>query len=373
MTRTRRRAGGRSPVSLPPRWGEGVAPPSTPHFSPETSPLLVNSEQMQTSPDSDHNSLTRSHHPTSGAELLDDLHRRLLAQSVNGTLPRRPKSSEGGRLGGRRLRQTTSTTSNRQKTNNYWLTLPVPDLVQPGPESAFNHPSRHTQYSLVRPSQQSSSQRQQRCSPSPTNSESPPLPPLQPSHLSFPSPPLVRLEPALQQPLTSTMLASPESSSSQSSQLTLGHANSPASPELSTIQHRLLNVTPYQNIQAGIAYVPSQELPVANLSRFNVSPPNSAVTAGAKSAQRLPARAKLKSKSVSWLSDRKLKAKHISADRKIVKSQVWQLVVSSQSQRLLTLSITLVIISSNISLYLHHQNNLLCLWCQVCVPDVLEG
>ena len=310
-------------MSLPPRWGEGVAPPSTPHFSPETSPLLVNTEQMQTSPDSDHNSLTQSHHPTSGAELLDDLHRRLLAQSVNGTLPRRPKSSEpGGRPGGRRLRQTTSSTSissSRQKTSNYWLTLPMPDLVQPGPESAFNHPSRHTQYSLVRPSQQSSSHRAQRCSPSPTNSESPPL---QPSHLSYPSPPLVRLEPALQQPLTSTMLASPESSSSQSSQLTLGHANSPASPELSNIQHRLLNVTPYQNIQAGIAYIPSQELPVANLSRFNVSPPNSAVTSGPKSTQRLPARAKLKTKSVSWLADRKLKAKYISADRKVVKSQV---------------------------------------------------
>ena len=128
------------------------------------------------------------------------------------------------------------------------------------------------------------------------------------------------------------MLASPESSSSQSSHLTLGHTNSPASPELSSIQHRLLNQTPYQNIQAGIAYIPCQEapggstassgLPVANLSRFNVSPPNSAVTTGGKSSQRLPARAKLKTKSVSWLSDRKLKAKYISADRKIVKSQV---------------------------------------------------
>ena len=339
MTRSRRRAGPgpgsgpggvRSPGSLPPRWGEGVAPPSTPHFSPETSPglppLLVNTEQMQTSPDSDQNSVSRSHHPTSGAELLDDLHRRLLAQSVNGTLPRRPKSSEpGGRSGGRRLRAT------RQKTNNHWLTSPVPDLVQPGllPESAFNHPSRHTQYSLVRLSQHSSSssERHQRCSPSPPHSESPP-PTVQPSHLSFPSPPLVRLEPGLhQQPLTSTMLASPESSSSQSSQLTLGHANSPASPEVSTIQHRLLNTTPYQNIQAGIAYIPSQEATreatrETNLSRFNVSPPNSAVIAGGRSSQRLPARAKLKTKTVSWLSDRKLKTKYISADRKIVKSQV---------------------------------------------------
>ena len=230
------------------------------------------------------------------------------------------------------MRQSNSGRS-RQKRNNYWLTLPVPDLVQPGlqPESAFNHPSRHTQYSLVRLSQHTSSHHQ-RCSPSPTNSVSPP-PSLQPTHLSYPSPPLVRQDPSLRhQPLTSTMLASPESSSSQSSHLTQGHANSPASPELSTIQHRLLNVTPYQNIQAGIAYIPSQEatsgssgssgLPVANLSRFNVSPPSSSVTAAGKSSQRLAARAKLKTKTVSWLSDRKLKAKYISADRKIIKSQV---------------------------------------------------
>ena len=312
MIQRRRRAGNsHGPLTLPPRWGEGVAPPTTPHFSPETSPVvgpvMVNTEQMQTSPDSEHNSMTRSSHPTSGAELLDDLHRRLMAQSVNGTLPRRPRSSEpGGRHGGRKVR------GRRQKTNNYLMTLPVPDLLQPS--SAFNHPSRHTQYSLVRLNEHNS--------PSPTHSDSPPL---NTSHLSFPSPPLVRLVDT-RQPLTSTMLASPESSSSQSSQMTQGHANSPASPELSSIPARLLNMTPYQNIENGIAYVPSQEtatsgLPVANLSRFNVSPPNSAIAVG-KSSSRLAPRNKLKTKTVSWVSDRKLKAKYISDDRKIVKSQV---------------------------------------------------
>ena len=83
-----------------------------------------------------------------------------------------------------------------------------------------------------------------------------------------------------------------------------------ASPELSSIPPRLLNVTPYQNIENGIAYIPSQAttssgLAVANLSRFNVSPPNS---------NSRPARTKLKTKTVSWVSDRKLKAKHISDD-----------------------------------------------------------
>ena len=297
---SRRRRTGKSdvPLNLPPRWGEGVAPPTTPHFSPETSPVLVpvvvNTDVMHTSPDSDHN--TRSSHPASGAQLLDDLHRRLMAQSVNGTLPRRPRSSDPG--GRRRVR------GKRQKTNNYLMTLPVPDLLQPS--SAFNHPSRHTQYSLVRLHQHNS--------PSPTNSESPPL---QASHLSFPSPPLVRVMDT-RQPLTSTMIGSPESSSSQSSHMTQGHANSPASPELSSIPPRLLNVTPYQNIENGIAYIPSQAttssgLAVANLSRFNVSPPNS---------NSRPVRTKLKTKTVSWVSDRKLKAKHISDDRKIVKSQV---------------------------------------------------
>ena len=133
---SRRRRTGKSdvPLNLPPRWGEGVAPPTTPHFSPETSPVLVpvvvNTDVMHTSPDSDHN--TRSSHPASGAQLLDDLHRRLMAQSVNGTLPRRPRSSDPG--GRRRVR------GKRQKTNNYLMTLPVPDLLQPS--SAFNHPSR---------------------------------------------------------------------------------------------------------------------------------------------------------------------------------------------------------------------------------------
>ena len=100
----------------------------------------------------------------------------------------------------------------------------------------------------------------------------------------------------------------------------------------------------YQNIQNGIVYITadqahniqrastsysSSSLPVrsslANLSRFNVSPPhNPPVSHSCKTGIRLPAKNKLKAKTVSWVSDRKVKAKNISEDRKIVKSQVYR-------------------------------------------------
>ena len=73
-------------------------------------------------------------YPSTGAELLEDLHRRLQAQSINGTLPRRPKTTSLHRH--RKIRKS------RHKIN----CIPQPDLL---PTSAFNHPSRHTQYHLV--------------------------------------------------------------------------------------------------------------------------------------------------------------------------------------------------------------------------------
>ena len=324
----RRRASGRvrgvsplSPGSLPPRWGEASAPPSTPHYTatntPETSPRVPQAvETMQISPDNDPQPWSREARvtdtcPATGAELLSDLHRRLTAQSVHGTLPRRP-------LGSRHKSRVSR--HKARDTRDYSMTLPSPDL-RPG--SAFNHPSRHTQYIVT----------SDRCEDSPpltSHSTSPPH-----TSLSYPSPPLTR--PRSQQPLTSTMLGSPESSSSAGSHLSQltsapGHLNSPASPELSSIPLRPQDVTQYQNIEAGIAYISASEClrtasgsvsgSVANLSRFNVSPPSSSVLQPSRSVGRLNSRHRQKGKTVSWVTDRKLHSKHFSDDRKIVKSQV---------------------------------------------------
>ena len=338
--RPRSRVAVLSPGSLPPRWGEGVAPPTTPHYTqnntPETSPRVNN--DMQISPDSDPgDARVVDTCPATGAELLHDLHRRLMAQSVNGTLPRRPA--------GHSRHAHRKTRVSRQKTRDY-MTLPPPDLL---PSSAFNHPSRHTQYSVTqsRDTRADNTQfmtnicetRTSDYSPSPTHSTSPPLPS---SSLSYPSPPLQRQR-SSNHPLTSTMLGSPESSSSGSHlshPLTgIGHTNSPASPELSSIHCvRPLDVTQYQNIENGIVYISSSDLarssssrlPVssstANLSRFNVSPPSSAVAAVApqpsRTGIRLTSKNKLKGKTVSWVADRKMNAKYISDDRKVVKNQV---------------------------------------------------
>ena len=354
----RNRRNMRSPLSLPPRWGEGVAPPTTPHYTqentPETSPRtdLFITDHRVSSPDSDYNSQPGSlrastmprlnqpsaSYPSTGAELLEDLHRRLQAQSINGTLPRRPKSTS--------LQRHRKNRKTRHKMN----CNPQPDLLLP--TSAFNHPSRHTQYHLVQlPSSTSSHNLQPQptshtlaslsrplnepptsdYSPSPSTSESPPLPA---TSLSYPSPPILRkLE---KQPLTSTMLGSPPESSSSGSHITTGHPTSPASPEISSIPQRPQDRTTYQNIENGIVYITAEQahniqqastssLPVrssiANLSRFNVSPPHNP-TVSCKSGIRLPAKNKLKAKTVSWVADRKVKAKNISEDRKIVKSQV---------------------------------------------------
>ena len=73
----------------------------------------------------------------------------------------------------------------------------------------------------------------------------------------------------------------------------------------------------YENLSRGIVYVQSGgQAASANLSRFNVSPPFSSQLA------RPHSRARMKQKKVSWVADRKTKAKDISDDRKVVKTQV---------------------------------------------------
>ena len=299
-----------SPPSLPPRWGAGEAPPSTMENSPSDSPQLL------VSPDSEYRirSATLPHlHPTTGAELLEDLHRRLQAQSTaQGSLPRRPKSSSLHRP--RRVR--------RSRAEPGKVGRPAPLL----PSSAFNHPSRHTQYSVR---QVAVREPTSDYSPSPSTSESPPLGSSLPhpsTSFSYPSPPIQRRH--TREPLTSTMVHSPEPTSSSSTTSPMVHTTSPASPEISNIPVRSLDSTQYQNFEHGIAYIPSQaaSLPIpsgstANLSRFNVSPPNAPrASLASSSSSSVPHRPK--TKTVSWVSDRKLKAKNISDDRKVVKTQV---------------------------------------------------
>merc|ERR1719422_2277532 len=116
----------------------------------------------------------------------------------------------------------------------------------------------------------------------------------------------------------------------------MAHPTSPASPEISNIPARSLDSTRYQNFEHGIAYIPVQatSLPIpsgstANLSRFNVSPPN-APSSMVRNVPRAPLTSastsssshhRPKTKTVSWVSDRKLKAKITSDDRKVVKTQ----------------------------------------------------
>ena len=94
--------------------------------------------------------------------------------------------------------------------------------------------------------------------------------------LSHPSPPLISRHRSA--PLTSTLLL-PDT-------LQTLHQTSPNTPEMSRIAVKSAEVTLYQNYEAGIAYVPSNPpnwLPTqpqvgTNLSRFQVSPPQSGTT-----------------------------------------------------------------------------------------------
>ena len=288
-----------SPPSLPPRWGEGVAPPTTPQFmtqynSPETSPhgdYVVNHHhhpiaaaaaaavpQSSAIPTLNH----PPQFPASGAELLEDLHRRLQAHSVNGSLPRRPKSvyKHRHRIRSRRSAVTAAAAAGGIPVQ----TAAKPNLPDLLPSSAFNHPSRHTQYqvrdlvvprftslgcvdgggeappppTLAIPRQQSSLPTSD-YSTSPSTSESPPLPSQARTSppattnlpLTIPSPPIQRRR--SKRPLTSTMLASPpESTSSGSYKTTSAHPTSPASPEMSsirTVAAAAVDQTTYQNIE----------------------------------------------------------------------------------------------------------------------------
>jgi hypothetical protein len=238
-----------------------------------------------------------SRHPSTGAELLADLHRRLQLQSINNgaVLPARPstlvRKHRRSHLGTRR--SSSSGYHRRHKVPSAPLLQPpadMPDLLLPS--SAFNHPSRHTQYHVVSvpdstryvpPTSDYSTS-----SPSSNNSGSPPLPlsvvvapppvfkapptvrhhPLSASTpvcsssrlppqlypqpqpqlpaaqlpLTIPSPPLQRAGAAqhrARQRLTSTLLTSPPASSSGGSSgcpTATTHPTSPASPELSGME-----------------------------------------------------------------------------------------------------------------------------------------
>ena len=319
---------------------------------PRVPPVSIGSSESQQNPPSN----AVPHYPTSGAELLEDLHRRLQAQSINGgnCLPARPRVYRHKHRARSRARSnintyltynnssahkystntlpnhpisthTISAGSNYQSThypatsidsypqqhvsNHPITTAPMPDLL---PTSAWNNPSRHTQYQLLNiipdlPPTSSTQLKQSTSKPvgsncptqslptsdystSPSASESPPLilAPTSPSPptiplpsstvsqqsssnlpLTIPSPPLQRTNRRRRgDPLTSTMLApsSPTPTSngsgggssavSSSGQMT-GHPTSPVSPlstELSSIpvpvrsRAHNLDETTYQNI-----------------------------------------------------------------------------------------------------------------------------
>ena len=92
--------------------------------------------------------------------------------------------------------------------------------------------------------------------------------------LSYPSPPL-RSKPC-KAPLTSTFMVSPGKMMMYSKVQERVHTTSPITPEMSGIARAVTNTTTYQNYEAGVAYVPADQLcpPDAQLSRFHVSPPH---------------------------------------------------------------------------------------------------
>jgi hypothetical protein len=248
-----------------------------------------------------HHHRPHSRHPSTGAELLADLHRRLQLQSINNgaVLPARPstlvRKHRRSHLGTRRSSSSGHHRRHKVPSSAPPLQPPadMPDLLLPS--SAFNHPSRHTQYHVVSvpdstryvpPTSDYSTS-----SPSSNNSGSPPLPlsvvvappvfkapsagggtvrhyPLSASTpvcsssrlppppqlyqlpqpppaaqlpLTIPSPPLQRAGAAQhrRQRLTSTLLTSPPASSSGGSSgcpTATTHPTSPASPELSGME-----------------------------------------------------------------------------------------------------------------------------------------
>ena len=220
VSKSRRR---RSPPPLPPRWGEGVAPPSSPQVSQPPTPV--------TSPGYHHG---------------DKENRRVIynAYSYNpryanqDLLPRMSVSRKSGR-------RRTQGQSNNIIERNRKVSL-IPTQYYKKTHWAIKH-QKSPQVSTKLP-------------------------------LSYPSPPLHKHHTA---PLTSTLINSPPQLKNYSI-----HQTSPATPEMSTIPQKVIDATTYQNYEAGIAYLPvnmmdhqiSKFLPstqiCSNLSRFHVSPPN---------------------------------------------------------------------------------------------------
>ena len=191
LSKSRRR---RSPPPLPPRWGEGVAPPSSPQVSQPPTPV--------TSPGYHHG---------------DKENRRVIYNVASDNqryvnqylLPRTSVSRKSGR------RRTQGQSNNIIQGSRK---IPI----------AATQLHRKTHCAI----------KHQKCPKVSTN-----LP------LSYPSPPLHKHHTA---PLTSTLINSPPQLKNYSI-----HQTSPATPEMSTIPRKVIDATTYQNYEAGIAYLPA--------------------------------------------------------------------------------------------------------------------
>ena len=144
--------------------------------------------------------------------------------------------------------------------------------------------------------------------------------------LSYPSPPLLNKH--WNVPLTSTLLVSPPQAFNKQGYSI--HPTSPATPEMSKIHQKVTDATTYQNYEAGIAYIPEipfnqhtsnslhQPHTVANLSRFNVSPPHN--PRPGTSEGMLQNNNKVEHSQVGWIYDQKTRTQNMVSEPKKVLS-----------------------------------------------------
>ena len=281
-----------SPPPLPPRWGEGVAPPSSPQIShpatPATSPGYGN---YQWNYQQGYGETTR---------------RRQGGRSSQGHIYENQDSSS---------RESVSNRRKKIQNNQKFASKKQIDQSVTG---VFNQPSQHTQYhikqipldsilkikEIERQSCKNTQHRKELQKPLPVSA----LP------LSYPSPPILNKHRNI--PLTSTLIASPPKPFN--AQYYSIHPTSPATPEMSAIPQRVTDATTYQNYEAGVAYIPArlyntdqrnstlQPQTVDNLSRFNVSPPQKSIQFKSEGTKQYNNKVE-----IQWIYDQQTKTKNM--------------------------------------------------------------
>ena len=215
-----------SPPPLPPRWGEGVAPPSSPQTShqatPVTSPVYKNSQWNYQQ--GNRETTMRRKGGSSSYEL----------SHVNPDL------------------SCTESSYNREEKIRHLHKFAV--LNHPSPNTSSSQfiqqvPTHKMQVPVMALAQQSYENTHTRTK----HKKSQQVAEVSGLPLSYPSPPLLTKHRNI--PLTSTLMVSPPKPFNAEDYSI--HPTSPATPEISTISLKVTDATTYQNYEGGIAYIPT--------------------------------------------------------------------------------------------------------------------